>query len=381
MVRVAIVQEYIPAYRLPFFAALQERAASVNIHIIVAAGRTSGTQDRRGDSVSFDGLREVQQRERSMFGRRITTRNIRPVIDDADLVVLEQARRNLDAYRLLARRRRLLPTALWGHGRDYTQSARGIDRTLLNWLTRRADWFFAYTDGGGAFAASLGFPPDRITVVRNSIDTAGLRRDVDALTSNELSKFSSTHDLRGKTAAFVGGLDASKRIPFLIEAATRAHEQDDDFRLVVAGAGDYESVVKQKSESEPWISYMGPVKGRTKALVLKAADVIAMPGRVGLVAVDSFAAGRPLVTTTWPWHAPEFEYVVDGQNAAVAANSVEAYSSKLLEVLGDRASLESLQRAASLEASRYSIAQMADSFMGGLSSWANSSRLNRRGWR
>lgn len=374
MNRVAIVQEYVPRYRAPFFNHLRASASSKGIELVVAAGTPGEVQATRDDSAAVPGLRAITQRERRVFGKRVTVRDIGPATQDANFLILEQARRNIDAYLILGGRRPAMPTALWGHGRDYTHAPGAVSRAAYHWITRRADWFFSYTEGGKDAVVDLGYPANRVTVVQNSFDTSELTRDIGSLRSRDIAAFAYKHDLRGKTALFIGGIDESKRVPFLLEAARQASERDPEFRLLVAGAGTDSALVENALRDSAWLRYLGPVAGSEKALALASSQVLAMPGRVGLVAVDSFAAGIPIITTDWPWHAPEFEYLQDGMNAVVSPNTVEHFAGALHAVMGDMPRRTKLSLGAAQERDRYTVDEMANRYLEGLLLWQESPR-------
>jgi hypothetical protein len=212
MPRVVILQEYIPNYRVAFFETLQAIALQEGIELIVACGRPRKAQAMRGDEATVAFVTHLRQREWVVLGRRLVLRRVKEAIVDADLVILEQARRNLDAYLLLGPRcLRHQPVALWGHGRDYTRPTKAFDRWVSRRLTSRADWFFAYTVGGVKAVVAEGYPRGHTTVVQNSIDTTSLRESVASVPLELVRSFSRTHDLRGKTALFLGALDESKR--------------------------------------------------------------------------------------------------------------------------------------------------------------------------
>lgn len=63
MTRVVIVQEYVPAYRVPFFRELRRSAAGFNLDVVVAAGYPNVSQAARDDAVSIESLRTISQRE------------------------------------------------------------------------------------------------------------------------------------------------------------------------------------------------------------------------------------------------------------------------------------------------------------------------------
>lgn len=364
MRKVVILQEYVPAYRVPFFEQLIERSEHEGIDVVVAAGTASSSQAARGDASFLSSQIHVPQRERRVLGRRLVVRDVRRVVRDADLVILEQARRNIDAYRMLAWRTGAL-VALWGHGRDYTRRTSELDRAVSRWLMRRADWFFAYTPGGADAVVRGGFPENQVSVVQNTIDTSALRRDVESITTEEIAEFRRQNALTGQTALFIGALDEAKRLDFLIDASRRVRTVSPQFQLVIAGDGPLRTELASWVTTDPWVQITGPLKGRSKAIALAAADVLAMPGRVGLVAVDSFAGRTPIVTTAWPWHAPEFEYL-NTANAVVTADDTESYATGLASVLADDTRLGRLQAECARSADAYTMDTMVDNFLSGI---------------
>jgi len=233
-------------------------------------------------------------------------------------------------------------------------------------LTRAADWFFAYTEGSRDSVVSDGYPVAQTTIVQNSIDTDDLQSDMSLISDAQLNNFRRENQLGHLTAIFVGGLDESKRLPFLFDACRHAFQMNENFRLLVVGSGPLRENVERLVETEPWLRYLGPLFGHEKALAIAAADLICMPGRVGLVAVDSFAAGRPIVTTAWPWHGPEFEYLEDGKTCVVSAEGERSYANALMRLLTDRQELQTMQEACRSARGRFTIDEMAARFFEGI---------------
>ncbi|WAC68503.1 glycosyltransferase family 4 protein [Microbacterium sp. SL75] len=375
MTRVVIVQEYIPHYRAPLFNQMAESGRARGIEIIIAAGKPSGTLAARSDGVDVSGQRSIPQRELNLAGRRLTVRKLARVLADADFVVLEQARRNLDAYVLLGRRRRRFPVALWGHGRDYTQDVGALSERLRSWLTSRADWFFAYTEGGKKAVIAEGYPGERVTVLENAVDTSELLEGMRNVTEDEKAEFAAQHGLTDATALYIGGLDESKRLNFLLESAAAVHAKVPEFRLLIAGSGERESDVAAFAADHSWCVYLGPVHGKKKWTALALSQAMLVPGRVGLVAVDSFAAGVPIVTTDWPWHAPEFEYLIPDVNAIVTEDSIDIYADGVLRMLTDHSMRERLKQDLLGSARTYSVEKMAERYVDGIEEWIRGTRV------
>ena len=82
-------------------------------------------------------------------------------------------------------------------------------------------------------------------------------------------------------------------------------------------------MVEEKAAGSSWLRYVGRAGDGEKRLLGATASLLMNPGRVGLVAVDSFALGLPIATTEWQLHAPEFDYLVPDDNALITENSVE----------------------------------------------------------
>jgi glycosyltransferase involved in cell wall biosynthesis len=365
--QVVIIQEYVPLYRAAFFNVLIERAEALGVHIIVAHGRPSGGQSRRGDAVQLAGSLEIRHREIRIAGRRLIVRFLPKRIRQADLLILEQARRNVDAYRLFLPRwmRRPRTIALWGHGRDYTTDATRAERLINRNLTSRSDWFFGYTARGVAHVVENGFDARRTTVVRNSTDTESFIAELDALTADDLRKFKDKHSLSGRTALYIGGLDQSKLIPLLLESADAVAQTDPEFRLLVAGDGADRSLVEDASRRKAHVQYLGSIDGKVKALAFACSQILTVPGRVGLVAVDSIAAGLPLVTTDWDLHAPEYEYLDDTTRVETYQTGRD-YADGINKLLGDSYRLATMSSALLSMRRDFGVGPMAENYLAGI---------------
>ena len=95
-------------------------------------------------------------------------------------------------------------------------------------------------------------------------------------------------------------------------------------------------------------------------------DALLMPGSVGLVAVDSFALGTPIITTRWPYHGPEIVYLEDGVNARISGNSIGEFAEMVEGTLLDREQLVRLQAECATASGRFHLDRMVSNFSGGL---------------
>lgn len=363
--KVAIIHPWLPQYRVEFFRRLITSAASHGVDIQVFFGETPPEWQARGDKGVPDGFTKLKTRFITLRGRSLNYKSLKAMgeLRQYDLVIVEQAVRNLETYELLLRRR---PLAFWGHGRTYTLRVSPIQDRFKQWLARTSSWFFAYTAGGAQSMVAAGMDPRRVTVVQNAIDVQKLHSDVAGVSSETLKEFESRYDLQQRTALFIGGLDSSKRIPFLLESAKIAAGLDPNFRLLIAGDGDDRGIVEEAAAAHSYIIYLGSVFGTEKAQAIAASQVIAMPGRVGLVAVDSFAARRPIVTTDWPYHSVEFEYLIPRVNAIVSNDDQQSFARALVATLQDDVLMDKLRSSCEEAKNIYTLDAMVENFTNGV---------------
>jgi len=172
MSRVLIIQPYIPAYRVPFFAALRSELENHDVDLSVAACLATGTSASRQDDSTLQSADIVLKEKRvSLGGKSLGVRRVGWILENLrpDLIIVEQAIKNVEVYPLLARNGRLGGgrVGMWGQGRTYSTRQSGIEVLFKQWLTRRSDWFFAYTQEGADYVVSRGFDHSRTTVICN----------------------------------------------------------------------------------------------------------------------------------------------------------------------------------------------------------------------
>lgn len=368
--RLLFIQPYMPAYRVPFFLGLRESLAPRGIMVDVAVSRvTSDREDARG------GFPVVETRDplSELTADRL---RLRPSAVHRsrryDLVVVEQAVRNLDSLPLLVGRHARGPgVAMWGHGATY--SALGpVRQRVKTFLTRHAEWFFAYTQRGARVVVDEGFPPTRVTVIGNTIDTAQLADDLASISDQPLAIFRTRHDLtEGATALFLGGVDRMKDIGFLLEVARAARTMRLGVTILVAGAGEGLPAVRIAQASGLPVRALGRVDGGDKALALRASVALVIPSGVGLVAVDALVAGRPIITRDNSTHGPEAEYLTPGGDSIWLPAGVTPpdFARSLADLLADPRRLQSMQESCRRAAALHTLDSMVQNVAEGILEW------------
>ena len=216
--------------------------------------------------------------------------------------------------------------------------------------------------------AVLGVPEERITVVQNATDTREFRNHILSIKDCEIDLLRTELRINNDASVglFCGMLDSVKGIPFLIDCSKLIRSKLPEFHLILVGGGREQSAIQQLVQDFPWVHAVGPKFGRDKALFFKLSDLLVLPGRVGLVILDSFAAGLPLITVQIPIHGPEVEYLQEGVNGFMVPRDVTTYADAVVRVLKDRGLLLRLRAGALKSADNYSIEAMVQNFRAGI---------------
>jgi glycosyltransferase involved in cell wall biosynthesis len=330
--RVTFVQPYVPDYRVPFFEALAAELAKAQIELQVAHGHPLGTQGARGDARSGRWSRPTSQWSFRIAGKRLFWRPVIRLARSSAVVVQELGSTNLVTYALaIDPRVRLM---LWGHGKAYVTPPNRLDTWLERWQINRARHVFVYTGSGAAYLAAQGVPLHKITVVHNSTDTEALRSAHSRITAQEVERFRVDHHLgEGPVGLFVGALDDSKLIPLLLDAAALVHQVKPSFRLLVAGSGPLGSLVDDRARQSDHIVRVPRTESPGElALLGRLAHALLVPGRVGLIAADALALDLTVITTDFPFHAPEREYL-SGDRVRTSPANPRSYADTVLAFL------------------------------------------------
>jgi L-malate glycosyltransferase len=377
------VQRALRTYRAGFYEQLRAELASHGIGLLLFHSTLAADRDARDDRLDLPWAQHLPRRVLRLGGRHLVWQPLTDDLRSADLVIVEQASQLLLNYRLLLRQ--ALggpPVAFWGHGRSFAASPGSPAERLKAWLSRRARWWFAYTSVSADVVRRMGVEPTRLTVVNNAIDTAALRRDLAQVSDEELSGLRGRFGVGdGVVGLFLGTLRDDKRLDVLLDASRLVRQQRDDFHLFVVGSGPVEGDLRAAADRLPWVHVMGPQYGRDRAAFLRLADVLLIPGWVGLVVLDSLVAATPLITSADSDHAPEIAYLRDGVNGRIVTDGGDParYAEAVLAVLDQPALLRDLAAGCLADADRYSIEQMVERFVEGIRQALDLGRTPSRG--
>jgi L-malate glycosyltransferase len=365
-----VVQRRLTHYRVPFFDALKHALASHGVELTLVVGDPTAQERSKKD----EGQLKWAQYEpcRYYIGGRLCRQNLSRWLTRADAVVVTQENRMLNNFPLLLGRpdQRV---ALWGHGTNLQASSSLPSRAaqaVKRGLSRRADWWFAYTDLSAQLVREIGYPAERITSLNNAIDTRSLQRQLDLARAWDRATLRRQLGVAdAPLGVFVGSLYADKRLDLLVQGALRIREQCPSFQVAVIGSGPMFEELREQTRRMPWFRVLGAVHGEHKARWLACADMLLNPGLVGLGILDSFVAELPMITTDCGLHSPEIAYLDHGVNGLKTQPTPEAFASGVLGILNDRELAAGLQQGCAASSHKYTLDAMVARFSEGVQRW------------
>ncbi len=369
--KVTIVQRVLPEYRVALFEEIQRILANDHIDFLLLYG-----QEMKGTTPATIKIqRSWAQQYKNLYLKLgqltfVLQLNIFIKLIRSDLVVVEQANSLLLNYFLFL----LKPLfnykiAYWGHGYNHqSKNQHSFSEQIKLLLLKKTDWWFSYTLGTTNYLTAQGIALDKITTLRNTIDTRQFVADLTATSNEQVIAFTEKYNLTaGHTALYCGGLTKAKEIDFLLKSALIIKETLPNFSLLLLGIGPEQPVVENYAETNPWIIHLGSLYGKEKALAFKCADCILMPGLVGLVAIDAIVAEKPIIVRELKFHGPEIEYIEEYKTGlCISSLAITEYCRTVIELLNNTKKMTSIIDNCKKHKQTFNIEYMANSFCSGI---------------
>lgn len=362
---VVIVQRRLTDYRVPLFDNLRTELLKEGITLRLLYSEAHHSERSKHDTGFLPWTEKIPVRY--FLGTRVCWQPFTAYVKTADLVIVTQENKLINnLWPLFIRRPYRL--AFWGHGKNMQATRRNCLLEFFKKLsTLRVDWWFAYTDLSKKLVEEQGYPAERITNLKNSVDTSQLQALCDSISLAEITDLKASLGLiDSQIGLYIGSLYSDKRLDFLLAAGSEITLRLPNFHLIIIGDGPLHDMIEKAAGDYAWLHYVGRKSGREKALFLKSAHVILNPGLVGLSILDAFVADIPLITTDCGLHSPEIAYLQHGENGFMTANSVEAFSAKVEKVLTNPGLIQHLHAGCLHAAQHLSLENMTANFKQGI---------------
>ena len=365
---VLIIQGQMKHYRVPFFTRLRDVLRNSGIDLRVAYGEAPEHADRN-DQAELPPDLGLRVNTYPVFSNRILYQPLLRAVASVDLIVAEQTNKFVLNYLLVTLSvLKCKRVAFWGLGESKNEGRSEFSEWTRRRIANKVDWWFAYTPGTKAYLVANGVSKERVTVVFNAVDTHDLSQQIASISDGEVASARLALKIGegDPIGLFVGALLPDKGLGLLLESAKLIKVKIPGFHLVIVGGGPEQETVREATRVFPWIHWVGPKFGREKAILFKMAATLLLPGRVGLVILEAFAAGLPLITVDVPYHGNEVEYLADGKNGLVTKNNAEAYASSVISFFSNAALQRDLTQSALASGGKYSLDAMVVNFRDGV---------------
>ncbi|MGH6846053.1 MAG: glycosyltransferase family 4 protein [Methylocella sp.] len=177
-----------------------------------------------------------------------------------------------------------------------------VKRVVYPPLFSMADHFFPSGKRQAAYLASYGVPNTKTTTAQMTVDVASIMRYVatagDAARDALRARLGYADDIGA--VLYLGRLEPIKGVSDLLEAFTEIVSRRGDVRLMIAGSGSLDFLVRDAAAVNPHIAYLGRLSGNEVLDAYVASDIVVAPSRFepwGLVVNEAMACGRPVVGT------------------------------------------------------------------------------------
>jgi L-malate glycosyltransferase len=369
MKKILILYKFLPHYRIEFFNQLKKKLKvdhDINLELIY--GKLKNENSKKNDERDLPWAEFRENKVIKIGNTELLWQSSLDKIKEVDLIIVEQANSLLVNYVLLFLSKFMkFKFSFWGHGANLQDNQNSVRNKFKYFFLNKVDYWFAYTENVKSFLISKKVDEAIISVLNNSIDTKSLKDSYDNIEDEYVSSLKKDLNIYSNNIAiYCGGIYKEKRIQFLLDTAKKVKVEISDFNLIILGAGPDDFMVKEASEQHNWIHYLGPKFGIEKVAYFKMSSLFLMPGLVGLAILDSFATQTPMITTEFPYHSPEIEYLENSKNGFITKNDLISYSDKLIELFNNPDQLDNLKKGCITSSNLYNTENMVNNFIEGV---------------
>jgi len=317
--RIALLEGIATIYRLPFYRGLADRQ-DMQFRLYDGQAQQGRTADQADLPLPLPAQRGWNLFWPDQSGRIAWSSGAFAILcGKADAVVVGQHIHD-GAIWLLWLWRRLFGTPhllAMGH---FRLDGEGLLPYVRRLFLKGIDGALCYTEAGREACLRHGMASARVTVIGNTLDTAGLLAMADARRNQQAELRRQLGVAEGEAIfLFVGRLYAEKRIELAVAAITHLVARGIACRLVVIGDGPARGAVAH----HPHVTWLGRFYDQTvQADWFALATAMVMPDAVGLAAVHAMANEVPVISlANGRAHGPEFGYLQHGQTALLAKDA------------------------------------------------------------
>lgn len=205
---------------------------------------------------------------------------------------------------------------LWTHG--WREKEQGLKGRLRVVFYRLADGLLVYEHHAKSIAIDLGFDPDSVYVVYNSLDMSEQLAAEKMVTVGDVDQLSvECFGQKRPTVIFSGRLNSNRKLSLLMDAMHQLQSRNIELNLLIVGDGPERENYEQAARDHKLNAYFTGAVYDEKLLAkyFKMSDVCVCPGPAGLAVIHTFTYGVPIIVSDQQSiQGPEWGAVIPGKN-------------------------------------------------------------------
>ncbi len=359
--RVFILQEIIPNYRVPVFRRLAQLAGMELTVFYSEPSRAMRSENLKNVEV-VEGFRHIKLGLWE-FGSHVYQFGIlwRVIVSHPHVVITGQSER-LDSLVLMLLCKLLRIRFLWFQGGvpyiDKTKIQEYADRGRLNrwlgrynpkrWLAHMADGLIVYSEHAASYYKKMGFNAKKVWVAPNSPDTDALQeyREMWQKHPGELENMKRRFAPSGQKILFLlGRLNRERKVDVLLRALRQLLDRGIEVSLVIVGDGDERQYLAEMVSGLGLtnVYFEGAIYDEQNlARYFLISDIFVTPGIASMAIKMAMSFGTPVITVDY---GLEVHAVEEGANGLIfPMDNADVLAEKIQMLLGSEELMSRLSK-------------------------------------
>lgn len=318
--RIAVVTNMIPHYRVDFFRRLFA-VPDLDVTVYCQAD-IPGSSIRSGHDAFAGHLRVVKAWSASDERLAWQFLPVREVLGRSDVIVFSANPRVLSTVVLASVARAMgKPVIMWGQG--HTAGARRWSEALRLWWLRRFEHVLLYVDAEIDALCGKGFARHALLAINNGLDQQAIEAAAALWPAERLRRWRDEQGLSGRPIILsCARLIARNRFDLLLQAMEHMVAKVPRLLWCAVGDGPEAGALARQAVAlglQDKVRWVGALYSEAElAPWFMSASVLCHPGAIGLTLNHAFGYGLPVVThDDTARHNPEIHYLKPGINGAV----------------------------------------------------------------
>ena len=343
--RVAWYHQVVPHYRVPVINRL---AARPSIALTIAAGQEFAGVSHQDAS---DALDTPVIRLRNLWGKRGNPKVTyslgltKVLLGRPDIMIIGESAKNLVHWLCLGLRPLFgYKLVIIGHI-HLSRRDEGLGSKVRRRLVRAADGVIAYGEAGAERARAWGVSSRAVVAMGNAVDLERVVAARFAVGVEAVKALRRDLDLTGPVFLFIARPTPWKRLDVAIETMRVLAARGVTAHMLVIGGGASLPRYMAQAANLKSVHFLGSIiDERALAPYFAVADLVFIPGAVGLAVNHAFAYGLPLVTARDVPHGPEMAVARHDVNSVIVEScDARLFATELESIVRSPERLKALQ--------------------------------------